>query len=199
MSSTPLLFIVTAAAVVLAVGAGAALLAQPYTFHGSLIDPGIPAPDFTLADQNGQAFRLGEQTGSVVLLFFGYTSCPDACPATLTQFRKVRAELGRDSDRVRFVVVTVDPQRDTADRLRDYLAGFDPSFVGLTGSLLDLDLVYRNYGVYQTIPIPGSAYTVDHTDRVYAIDPKGLLRLTYTADTTAGDLAQDVRHLLKGQ
>ena len=186
-------------AIVAMVGAGAGLSARPYTFHGSLIDPPVPAVDFTLTDQTGQPFRLSEQAGNVVLLFFGYTSCPDVCPATLTQFKRIRTEMGKEAGRVRFVLVTVDPQRDTAERLRQYLTGFDSSFVGLTGTWLDLDQVYRSYGVYQAIPVPGPAYTVDHTDRVYAIDPKGNLRLTYTSDTTADDLAQDVRQLLKGK
>ncbi|HLB49817.1 MAG TPA: SCO family protein [Anaerolineales bacterium] len=186
-------------AIVAMVGVGAGLFARPYTFHGSLIDPPVPAVDFTLTDQTGQPFRLSEQAGNVVLLFFGYTSCPDVCPATLTQFKRIRTEMGKEADRVRFVLVTVDPQRDTAERLRQYLAGFNSSFVGLTGTWLDLDQVYRSYGVYQAILVPGPAYTVDHTDRVYAIDPKGNLRLTYTSDTTADDLAQDVRQLLKGK
>ncbi len=186
-------------AIVAMVGVGAGLFARPYTFHGSLIDPPVPAVDFTLTDQTGQPFRLSEQAGNVVLLFFGYTSCPDVCPATLTQFKRIRTEMGKEADRVRFVLVTVDPQRDTAERLRQYLTGFDSSFVGLTGTWLDLDQVYRSYGVYQAIPVPGPAYPVDHTDRVYAIDPKGNLRLTYTSDTTADDLAQDVRQLLKGK
>jgi protein SCO1/2 len=186
-------------AIVAMVGVGAGLFARPYTFHGSLIDPPVSAVNFTLTDQTGQPFRLSEQAGNVVLLFFGYTSCPDVCPATLTQFKRIRTEMGKEADRVRFVLVTVDPQRDTAERLRQYLAGFDPSFVGLTGAWLDLDQIYRSYGVYQAIPAPGPAYIVDHTDRVYAIDPKGNLRLTYTSDTTADDLAQDVRQLLKGK
>ncbi|MEK6574172.1 MAG: SCO family protein, partial [Chloroflexota bacterium] len=142
-------------AIVAMVGVGAGLFARPYTFHGSLIDPPVPAVDFTLTDQTGQPFRLSEQAGNVVLLFFGYTSCPDVCPATLTQFKRIRTEMGKEADRVRFVLVTVDPQRDTAERLRQYLTGFDSSFVGLTGTWLDLDQVYRSYGVYQAIPVPG--------------------------------------------
>ncbi len=177
--------------------AGRVLFSRPYTFHGSLIDPPVPAPDFALADQHSGTFRLSAQKGRAVLLYFGYTNCPDACPAALTQFKKIRNTLGRDADSVRFVFITVDPARDTADHLRDYLAGFDPAFVGLTGEFLDLDLVYRGYGVYQAIPVPGLEYLVDHTDRFYVIDPQGNLRLTYTTDTPAADLAADIRELLK--
>jgi len=176
--------------------AGTMLFAQPYTFHGSLIDPPVAAADFALTDQNGQPFRLSDQKGKVALIFFGYTNCADVCPTTLTQFKKIRAQLGQGADRVEFVFITVDPQRDTPDRLRDYLAGFDPTFTGLTGSLPDLEAAYHQYGVYQAIPAPEPDYTVDHTTRIYAIDRRGNLRLTYTIDTAAEDMAQDVQQLL---
>jgi len=180
------------------VWAAAVVFARPYTFHGSLIEPPAPAPDFALSDQNGNPFRLSDQNGSIVLMFFGYTTCPDVCPATLAQLKQVRADLGRDADAVRVVLVTVDPGRDTAEQLRNYLSGFDPAFIGLTGSFEQLDIVYRSYGVYQAIPQLRPGYTVEHTDRIYVIDAKGNLRLTYTTDTASGEIAGDVRELLKG-
>ena len=177
--------------------AGTMFFARPYTFHGSVIDPAVAAADFTLTDQNGQPFRLSDQKGKVALIFFGYTNCPDVCPTTLTQFKKIRAQLGKSADRVEFVLITVDPQRDTPDRLRDYLAGFDPTFIGLTGSLPDLQAAYHEYGVYQAIPTPEPDYTVDHTTRIYAVDPRGNLRVTYTIDTAVEDVARDVQQLIK--
>ena len=197
MKSKYLLAGVGGLAIILTFLAGSVLFSRPYTFHGSLIDPPAPAPEFALGDQNGETFRLSDQVGKVVLMYFGYTHCPDACPAAMTKFKRLHTDLGRDADSVRFVLVTVDPERDTPDRLREYLAGFDPAFTGLTGSFLDLDLVYRSYGVYQAIPVPGPEYLVDHTDRFYAIDPQGNLRLTYTTDTPVADLVQDLRELLK--
>jgi protein SCO1/2 len=189
--------------------AGTLLFVQPYAFRGSLIDPAVPASDFALTDQNGQPFRLSEQTGKVVLLFFGYTHCPDACPTTLTQFKQIRAQLGGDADRVQFILVTVDPERDTPERLRDYVSAFDPAFIGLTSSVSEMETVWKNYGVYREKRAAGDAsagstghthaddeYAVDHTTRIYAIDRQGNLRLTYTIDTAAEDVAQDVQHLL---
>ena len=199
------------ASLALVIGAAAAF-ARPYTFHGSLIEPAVRAADFALSDQNGQTFRLSEQAGSVVLMFFGYTSCPDACPATMAQFKRVRADLGPQAERVRFVLVTVDPERDTPERLREYLAAFDPSFTGVTGSLEDMEKVWSSYAVYrEKAPVEATpdsagshghadqAYEIDHTVRVYAVDVKGNLRLTYTMDTETEALEEDVKQLLKGR
>jgi protein SCO1/2 len=177
----------------------AGVFTRPYVFHGSLIDSPAPAPDFTLGDQRGQPFHLRDQAGKVVLLYFGYSSCPDVCPATLSEFALVRRRLGAQADQVRFVLITVDPSRDTADQLRGYLAKFDASFVGLTGSAGELRPVWRGYGVYQDARPDASrgAATVGHSNRVYAIDRQGRLRLTYSLDADAGALAQDVAALLR--
>ncbi len=181
----------------------------PYTYHGSLIDPPVAASDFTLSDQHGGTFRLSDQAGRVVLLFPGYTACPDACPATLAQFKRIRNSLGADAERVRFVLLTVDPERDTAERLAEYLAGFDPGFVGLTGSVETLEPVWKSLGVFREKQPLSSApaavahehadgdYLMDHTVRIYVVDTDGRLRLTYTADVAADDIARDVRQLLR--
>jgi len=182
---------------------------QPYTFHGSLLASPVAAADFALTDQNSNVFHLSDVKGQAVLIFFGYTFCPDVCPATLTRFKQVRAELGATSEQVKFILITVDPERDPPERLQAYLQNFDPTFVGLTGTMPDLENVWKSYGVFRekkfadgTESASGHAalhtdYLVDHTVRIYAIDPQGNLRLTYTADITARELADDVRELLK--
>jgi protein SCO1/2 len=96
-------------AIAAVMGIWAETFSQAYTFRGSLIDPPMPAPDFTLNNQYGQPFRLSEQRGKLVLIFFGYTNCPDVCPSTLAQFRQVRTQLGTQAERVQFVFITVDP------------------------------------------------------------------------------------------
>jgi protein SCO1/2 len=172
---------------------------QAYKFRGSVIDPPVAAGNFTLKDQNSQAFQLGDQRGKLVLLFFGYTSCPDVCPTTLAQFKQTRVQLGTQADRVRFVFVTVDPERDLPDTLQKYLGAFDPAFVGLGGSEAELEPVWKAYGVYRKIQPGASAtsYTVDHSSHVYLIDAQGNLRLTYAFGVTADDMAADVRYLLR--
>ncbi len=120
-------------------------------------------------------FRLSDQKGQIVLLFFGYTHCPDVCPVTLSHFKQIKADLGDQADQVRFVFITVDPERDTADQLSQYLPNFDPDITGLTGSRQSLESVWKSYGVYQAKQEVGSAagYLVDHTARTYLIDQQG--------------------------
>lgn len=172
---------------------------QPYAYHGSVIEPPARAADFTLTAHDGKPFRLSEQTGKAVVMFFGYTSCPDVCPTTLYNFKKIRAQLTHQADQTRFVFITVDPERDTRERLGAYVTNFDPSFIGLTGTMSELETVWKSYGVYRAKQAGSTAlgYLVDHSSRIYFIDPRGNLRVTYTDDTHADDIARDIRHVLE--
>ena len=171
----------------------------PQDFYGGVLDPPQPAPDFTLIDQYGETFRLSDQRGDVVVLFFGYTTCPDVCPGTLAQYRRVKAALGEDADRVQFVFVTVDPERDTQERLAEYIALFDPEFHGLWADRTTLEQVWRLYGVYvEPVEAPGSSagYLVNHTSLSYVIDPRGNLRLAHFYGTPVEQIAHDLKLLL---
>lgn len=170
-----------------------------YTYQGSLIDPPLPAADFELIDQNGQPFRLSKQRGRVVLMFFGYTNCPDVCPVTLTEFKQVKQQLGKSAEDVSFVFISVDPERDTRERVKLYMNNFDSTFIGLTGDRAALEPVWKSYGVYQAQQDTGSAagYLVDHTARVYAIDTQGNWRLTYPFGMEVEKMIADVAHLLR--
>jgi len=171
---------------------------RPYTFHGSLLDPASPAPDFTLTDQNGDPFRLSDQRDRVVLIFFGYTHCPDVCPATLALFKQTRELLGSLAEVAQFVFITIDPARDTSERLRQHLDRIDPTIIGLTGTMEDLEPVWAAYGVYRAEqPDPGGAGPLfDHTARVYVVDRQGDLRLSFPFGFDVGELSQDVSHLV---
>jgi protein SCO1/2 len=177
--------------------AGTQLFARPYTFRGSLIDPPMPSTDFVLEDQHGADFRLSAQQGKVVVMTFGYTSCPDVCPTTLADFKRVQTLLGDQADQVQFVFVTVDPERDTPERLEQYMTAFDPAFRGLHGDMRQLEHIWESYGVYHEQQEVGSAagYLVDHTSRIYVVDTQGNLRLTFPFGATTEDMAQDIRHL----
>lgn len=182
----------------LAVVAGVAL-ARPYNLRGSAINPPVPAEDFVLtAGQEGD-WRLSDQRGRLVFIFFGYTTCPDICPATLGELQQVRARLGAQAGDVQVVFVTVDPQRDTPDRMSKYAFAFDPSFVALTGSEAALQPVWKAYGVFRAINenASGAGYLVDHSTRTYLIDRAGNLRVTYSFGTPIEDLVQDVKFLLR--
>jgi len=173
--------------------------ARPYTLKGSQIDPPIPAPEINLKRADGSNFNLSASDGRISLIFFGYTHCPDICPATLAEMKRVKAEIGQDAQRVQFVFITVDPQRDTAERMHAYATGFDPGFIGLSGTEQELAPVWSGYFVSRQVQESGSAvgYLVDHSTRVYLVDQSGYLRLTYTFGTAVADMAADIRYLLR--
>jgi protein SCO1/2 len=199
MKSKGLVLGVGGAVLLLLALVGWRLLAKPYAYHGSMLETPVTAPEIHLGDQEGNSFSLGDQRGKVVLLAFGYTNCPDVCPITLAQFKQIKAGLGGDAALVRFVLITVDPERDTPERLKQYLGSFDPEFTGLTSSRSDLERVWQEYGVFQEKQAPDSSgnYAVDHTARIYAIDKGGNFRLTYPYDMQASAIVEDVRHLVE--
>ncbi len=182
-----------------AAGVAGVVLTRPYTFHGTVFDAPQPAPEISLMDQNNQPFDLAAQKGNIVLIFFGYTNCPDICPATMANLSQVYAQLGSQAKNVRVVFVTVDPQRDTAPQMQQFIAKFNPAFTGLVGTEQDLSPVWKSYGVYiQSQAIAGSSsYLENHSDAIYLVDKTGRLRLAYDFTTPVSDLLSDVLHLLK--
>jgi protein SCO1 len=130
--------------------------ASPPSFHGTYLGPDMPAPDFTLDTAHGPV-SLSDFRGQAVLMFFGYTHCPDVCPFTMAKLRLALETLGDRSDRVQVLLITVDPDLDTPDRLRDYVRAFNPSFLGLTGSRAALEEITQAYGVYagEAPPVAG--------------------------------------------
>ena len=183
--------------------AGLAALAtgcQPYQPVGTLLDPPLPLQDFALPEVEGGTFHLSDQAGELVLIFFGYTTCPDICPATLAQVARAVEQLGSDADQVRVVFVSVDPQRDTPEQIRAYLDAFNDSFVGLrTTDLVALDGVLQRFGAFYEIdPSEGAAgYTVTHTSALFVVDREGRLSEVIPFGATADQIAADVRYLLK--
>lgn len=168
-------------------------------FRGSAI--GTPAPqalDFELQQPDGAHFRLSEQHGKVVLIYLGYTNCPDFCPATLAKFQQVAERLEDGAANVEFVFITVDPDRDTPEVISAYMSRFDPSFIGLSGTPEELERVWNGYGAGRFIEEVDSelGYVVSHSTRVWVIDKNGLLRVTFPFEMTASDMAHDVELLL---
>jgi protein SCO1/2 len=197
MQKNVILGVVGGLAVVLLVWAVA--FARPYSLHGSEISPAVPAPEIQLARADSSVFDLAGFKSKLVLVFFGYTSCPDVCPTTLANMKRIKAGLGEKSTDLVFVFITVDPQRDTPEKVQQYVSGFDPSFIGLSGNEMDLQPIWQAYGVYRQIQDTGSAlgYLVDHSSRTYLIDQDSNLRLTYAYGTPIDDLVNDIRFLLK--
>lgn len=167
------------------------------SFKGIDITGASYARDFALPDANGKTRTLSEFKGKVVLVFFGFTQCPDVCPTTLGRALEVRKLLGADAARLEVVLVSVDPERDTPEILREYVKGFDPSFIALRGDAKATADMAKEFKVfYQKVPTSGS-YTMDHTAITYAFDPKGRIRLAIRHEQPAQDVAADLRTLLR--
>jgi protein SCO1/2 len=170
-----------------------------YEFRGTEYADPQPAPDFELTATSGERFRLKDHQGQIVLMFFGYTSCPDVCPTTLAEAKRVLEGLGDDADKVTFLFTTVDPERDTPKVLGTYVTAFHPAIVGLTGAPDELAAIRQAYGIFaEKEVLEGSAagYIVNHTARIFLVDAEGRLRLSYRFSTPPEDILDDIRHLL---
>lgn len=157
------------------------------------------ARDFQLTDHNGQARTLKDFKGKIVVVFFGYTQCPDVCPTTLAELAEVKRSLGADGARLQGVFVTVDPERDTPEVLKAYMGNFDPAFVALRGTPEQLVAVAKEYKVYYK-KVEGktpTSYIMDHSAGSFIYDTQGRLRLYTRYGSGAQALADDVRLLLK--
>ena len=197
---------------ILSVGLGSLLLVlvvtlavfwfgQPASFRGtSYGEPYPPAAPFELTRADGQPFRLADQRGKIVLLFFGYTACPDVCPTTMAEMKLVVDALGDKAESVQVVFISVDPDRDTPQSMQKYVEHFNPSFIGLSGSIDELQPIWDAYGIFRAVNQTESSamgYIVDHTARVTLVDADGNLRLSYGFQTPVEDIVHDIKILLK--
>jgi len=161
--------------------------------------PARMAPDFNLPGSTGKALGLSDYRGKVIALVFGFTSCPHICPTTMMDLASVKKKLGADGKDFQVVLVTVDPENDTAEQLKTYLLHFDSSFVGVTGTAAQLDAVQKEYGAAAIQVKPkegGHTHTISHSSFVYLIDRAGKLRALSPYGQLVEDLVPDVRTLL---
>lgn len=183
-----------------ALGAGAAPVAPASAtapaLKAGVFEPAREAPAFALRGSDGAELSLARFRGKVVILEFGFTSCPDVCPTTLAALTAARRMLGADGEGLQVVYVTVDPERDDVERLRTYLAAFDPSFVGGTGSAAELEAVRKEYGIAATRVTTADGYAFSHSSYTYLIDRAGKLRALMPYGHTSEDYAHDARILL---
>ena len=180
--------------------AGCSLLtSEPYIFNGMEFEDPVKAPNFALNDQNQRLVTLADLRGKVVLMFFGFTNCPDACPATLGTWKQVYELLGDDASKVEFIMITVDPERDTPEVLKKHLALFNPAFIGLYGSVEEIQGVASDYNIYFEKADSGSAvgYLVDHSSLSYVIDTEGYLVLGHRSyEASSMDMVSDIKEIL---
>ena len=174
---------------------------QDYTFNGTKYDPPVAAPPLAGTNWDGTPFDLSALRGKVALIFFGYTACPDICPVTLAEMKQVYNQLGDAREDVAVVFVTVDPERDSVERLAQYIPAFDPAFYGVYIPPEQQETVKKGYGVFAEKRDPGDSssvdYLVDHSGWIYGVDTKGNLRTAYGHDTPAEEIVPDVEYLLR--
>lgn len=171
---------------------------RPHTFHGTVIQSPDPAFNFTLTGSKGDV-SLSDYQGKLVLIYFGYTFCPDICPATLANVGQALRELGSQADDIQLIMVSLDPARDTPEKLAEYVGHFHPSFIGVTGTEEQLAEVTSLYGIFYE-KHEGSAatgYLIDHTATLLVIDREGSLKLVFPFGVTVQEIADDLKYMLR--
>ena len=178
--------------------AAVAACADSTPLHGVVIEDPAAAPPLALVDANGRSFDLSKERGRAVLVYFGYTHCPDVCPATLSDWARAGRVLGSASEKVRFVFVSVDPERDTPKVSYDYAHQFDPAFIGLTASDSTLEKLKKDWGfaVFREETGDPKGYGVAHPGQSFVIDTNGMLRMIFPPGTKPADIAADLRRLM---
>jgi len=186
------------------IGLGALFLAirplfGPTEWHGMVIQSYQPVTNFTLTSSNGEPVSLIDFRGKVVMLYFGYTFCPDVCPATMIELSDAMEILGDKSEDVQVVMVTLDPERDTPEVMQKYVTHFNDTFIGLTGTPEELIAVTAPMGIFYERHEGSSAagYLIDHTATVAVLDKEGKLRLVYPFGVTGADMAADLKYLVR--
>ncbi len=171
---------------------------QSQNFDGvQVVNPPRQVQDFTLINQTGKPVSLSDYRGKMVLMFFGFTNCEDVCPVTMLQFKQIRQKLADKADKVAFLFISVDPQRDTLTVIGDYMKRFDPTITGLAGDTKVFEAIKNDYDL-EFVQVPkedgtaGSAYAISHTPNPFLIDASGKLVATYAYGTDVGLVVSDM-------
>jgi len=185
-------------------GIGVAVAAPPRLsppddlFKAGTLSPVMPAPEIALSGTDGKPFSMARFRGKVVLLAFGFSNCGEVCPITLATLAGARKKLGADAADVQVVYVTVDPERDTAAQMKQFLGSFDPSFVGGVGTRTQLEVAYQSYGIsINKVANADGSYTLGHSSSIYMIDRAGGLRAVMPYGHPADDFVHDLKILLR--
>jgi protein SCO1 len=171
----------------------------PETFLATDVSGADFARDFSLTDHNGKSRSLADFKGRVVVVFFGFTHCPDICPTTLGELALALKKMGADAKDIQVLFVTIDPERDTQQALAQYVTTFDPGFLGLRGSPEETQAIAKEFKVVSQKQGAGESYSMDHSAGAYLFDPRGRLRLYATPGQKADALAHDIKLLLAKQ
>ncbi len=189
------LVIIAAFGAALAIG----LLAMLWAFDGlkNVAAPASIGGPFQLTDQNGKSVTEKSLQGKPSIMFFGFTHCPDICPTALFEMSEILKAMGKDGDRINAVFVSVDPERDTPDAMKNYLGSFDPRLVGLTGDPAAVAKMTSSYRVYaKKVPLKDGDYTMDHTALIYLMDRNGKFLAPFNIKRSPGEAATDLKRYL---
>lgn len=190
-----------AAAIVLIVALAAAAFwwFRPQALHGTELVAGDPLPDFTMQASSGERVSLSDFQGKWVMLYFGYTSCPDVCPTTLGDMAQAYDLLGGRAERVQGIMVSLDPARDTPEKMAAYLSYFEPTFIGMSGEQAEVNDAAMRYGIFfeRRAGANPNDYFIDHTSSLLLIDPQGRLRVIYPYGVLPEEIAADVKYLMR--
>ncbi|RPJ23503.1 MAG: hypothetical protein EHM33_20720 [Chloroflexi bacterium] len=197
--SRRVLFIAGVLTLLLVGGLAWTVFMQPYEFHGSVLQVPKLEGNIVLRSATGPV-QLSDHLGKIVLMYFGYTSCPDVCPTSLAKLKAALSQLSpEEKAQLQVIFVSVDPERDTPEKLEKYAHVFGSDFIGASGTRSEIDLITESFGVYYKINAPDADgnYTVDHSSFVYVIDRQGYLVMNWTHDTQPDEIGADLRYLLK--
>ena len=167
-----------------------------FKFNGSDISNANLNSSFELLSHTGEIKKITDFKGSVVAIFFGFTHCPDICPTSMQELKFIKESLGKQSDKLQVIFITLDPERDNQILLNSYVPSFDKSFIGLTGSQEDINRVASQYKIFHMKVGEGDSYTIDHSSGIYIIDKDGKIRVRHPYGSKVESIIEDIQHLI---
>ncbi len=167
-----------------------------FKFNGSDISNANLNSSFELLSHTGEIKKITDFKGSVVAIFFGFTHCPDICPTSMQELKFIKESLGKQSDKLQVIFITLDPERDNQSLLNSYVPSFDKSFIGLTGSQEDINRIASQYKIFHMKVGEGDSYTIDHYSGIYIIDKDGKIRVRHPYGSKVESIIEDIQHLI---
>ena len=165
-------------------------------FNGSNLTEAKWDSHFELTSHKGETKTTKDFKGKVVAIFFGFVSCPDICPTTMIELKNIKSQLGKNSNQLEVLFISVDPERDTQEVLSKYMPSFNSSFIGLTGSIENIEKITQQFKVYRKKVIEGDSYTIDHSSGIYLLDKNGKIRVRHPYGSEIKLIVEDIEKLL---